>query len=463
MKVRYKLFLAIIVTAFVSVFALQLAQRFSFESGLERYSQSSRLQRLDPLVLGLSDIYERDQNWNTLKGAQRLPISDILIRSDQNLGAFRHRGRRFDGSSSFVRPPRLFSGLALLDHNKKYIAGDQNASIGVTKSISSDDKIVGYLAVPSSSRGTRRLDKRFSEQQQVGRIWAAVAILIGALLSAWLISRSLGRPIKNLVEQVQKLSDGHYNVNFVSDKNDEFGSLSNNLNGLANTLRDNRINRQQWISDISHELRTPVAVLQAEIECIEDGFKPLDQEALFSLKSEVSRLSYLISDLHQLSQADSGVMSFDFLLCDLATEIQSVVDGVEERFTEKKISINIELDDLPLVFGDVFRIRQVITNLIENTLRYTDSSGKFKVSWQQLDNAVEFLFEDSAPSVPEESLPKLFNRLYRVDPSRNRATGASGLGLSICHAIIKAHGGVISAEKSSLGGLAIRFTLPTVS
>lgn len=179
-----------------------------------------------------------------------------------------------------------------------------------------------------------------------------------------------------------------------------------------------------------------------------------------SLKSEVGRLSYLIGDLHQLSQADSGAISFNFSFCDIASEIESAIAVARERFIEKKISIIVELKNIPLVYGDVFRLRQVVNNLIENTLRYTDAPGKFRISWYQIDDAVELVFEDSAPSVPELSLPKLFNRLYRVDPSRNRATGASGLGLSICQSIIKAHHGVIVAEKSSLGGLAIRFSLP---
>lgn len=460
MKIRYKLFFAILATAFVSVFALQQAQRYSFESGLKRYSQSSRLERLEPLILGLTDIYITEKSWESLRGQERLPIPDILIRSETRPNEHQHPSNPFDDRQSFRGPPRRFAGLALLDENKKHIAGAIDISESLFKPINYSGAVIGYLAVPTDSRVTREIDRRFSEQQQTGRIWAVIVVLIGALLFAFLISRSLGRPIKNLVEQVQKLYDGHYNVTFVGDKSDEFGSLSNNLNSLAARLRDNRLNRQQWISDISHELRTPVAVLQAEIECIEDKHKPLDMEAVSSLKAEVIRLSYLIDDLHQLSQADAGAMTFNFSMCDIASEVANAMTIVGERFSEKNIVANIELDNLPLVYADAFRLRQVINNLLENTLRYTDSPGRFRISWRQLDSAIELLFEDSSPAVPEASLAKLFDRLYRVDPSRNRATGASGLGLSICHAIIKAHGGDIGSEKSSLGGLAIRFSLP---
>ena len=473
MKIRYKLFLAILATALVSVLALQQAQRYSFESGLKRYSESSRLERLDPLIVGLTDIYIRDNSWQSLRGQARLPIPEILIRSDQRFDRPRHRSGSFDGSPEsggsarferprrFDRPRGLFAELALLDENKKLIAGAIDVHESVDTPIIYDGVTIAYLTMPSGSRVPRQIDQRFSEQQQTGRIWAVIVILIGALLFAFLISRSLGMPIKNLIEQVQKLSDGHYNVTFVDEKSDEFVSLSNNLSSLAANLRDNRINRQQWISDISHELRTPVAILQAEIECIEDEHKPLDMDSLMSLKSEVNRLSYLIGDLHQLSQADSGAMSFNFSMCDIASEVENALATAAERFAEKNISVTNSTGDLPLVYGDVFRLRQVTNNIIENTLRYTDSPGSFQITWSQLDDAIELLFEDSTPTVPESSLPKLFNRLYRVDPSRNRATGASGLGLSICHAIIKAHQGEITAEKSTLGGLAIRFSLPT--
>ena len=463
MRIRYKLFLSILVTAFVSVFALQQAQRYSFESGLKRYSQSSWLERLDPLVLVLADIYERDNGWGSLRGQAVLPVSEVLIRSNINPNKRGHRppklGRRPPG---FGDPKKHFSGLTLLDQNKKYIAGAAYDASSLTKSIELDGATIGYLAVPPVSDFTRIIDKRFSKQQQTGRLWALIVILIGALLSAFLISRSLGRPIKNLVEQVQKLSDGHYNFTFIDEKSDEFGSLSFNLNRLAATLRDNRTHRQQWISDISHELRTPVAVLQAEIECIEDSHKPLDKNSLSSLKSEVARLSHLIGDLHQLSQADSGALSFNFSMCNIASEVNDAIKVVQERFTKKNISVKNGLSDLPLVYGDSFRLRQVIDNLIENTLRYTDEPGTFKIFWRLLEDEIELSFEDSAPSVPEPYLPKLFDRLYRTDPSRSRATGASGLGLSICQSIISVHGGEIVAERSSLGGLAIRFTLPTV-
>lgn len=462
MKIRSKLFLAILVTAFVSVFALQQAQRFSFESGLKRYSQSSRLERLDSLILELTDIYVSGDGWESLRGQAELPVPEALVRSARRFNGPEHRPRNFNQRSEFGRPPRLFAGLALLDADKKYIAGAPYVVNSLTKSIESDGITVGYIAIPPVSGFTRQIDKRFSEQQKTGRIWAMAVILIGALLSAFLISRSLGRPIKNLVEQVQKLSDGQYNLTFYGEKNDEFGSLSSNLNRLSATLGENRLHRQQWISDISHELRTPVAVLQAEIECIEDEHKPLDMASILSLKSEVNRLSHLIDDLHQLSQADSGVLSFNFSMCDIASELADALSCVADRFTEKNITVKVELTGLPLVYGDAFRLRQVINNLIENSLRYTDVAGHFQLGWRQLDDAVELLFEDSAPSVPQSSIPLLFNRLYRVDPSRNRSTGASGLGLSICRTIINAHGGSISAEKSPLGGLALRFSVPTL-
>lgn len=249
MKIRYKLFLAILLTAFVSVFALQQAQRYSFESGLKRYSQSSRLERLEPLVLGLTDIYEKEKSWESLRGQDRLPIPEILVRSDErfNRPPPPHRSNRPGERRELGRSPRVYAGLALLDKNKQYLAGAVETSDSITKTITYNDVVIGYLAVPSDSMMNSHIDRRFSDQQKVGRIWAVVVVLIGALLSALLISRSLGKPIKHLVERVQKLSDGHYGVTFISEKSDEFGSLSNNLNSLAATLRDDRTNRRQWI------------------------------------------------------------------------------------------------------------------------------------------------------------------------------------------------------------------------
>lgn len=467
-KIRYKIFIAIISTAVISVLALQLLQRHNFQQGLRHYSETHLLERFEPISTTLIERYQQNGNWNFIKGSHTLNLNRLVNRSStfdlqnqdfasQSLNARRNLGRKLGRD---LASPRTLAMLSILDADLNWVAGKRHHRHGATKAMTLNGDTIGYLAIAPTGKLTKKIDRRFAKQQDSDRLWASLAILIGALLSAILISRNLGKPIKHLNEQVQNLSDGKYDIEFTEQRSDELGSLAINVNKLADTLRSNRDQRRQWISDISHELRTPVAVLNAELECIQDGLQALDLDAINNLKSEVERINLLIDDLHQLTQADSGTFTLNLITTDIRKEIEATLHGYADQFEQHQITVSTDLDKLPKVWCDPDRIRQVISNLLQNTLRYTDPSGVLHIAGHAINNEVHLVFEDSTPSVPDESIEYIFDRLYRVDPSRSRTTGASGLGLSICASIIKLHKGNITARKSALGGLAIHIELP---
>lgn len=445
-------------TAVLSVVALQSLQRYNFEQGLRRYSDDNLLERLEPLSVALAARYAQVGSWAFISGTQNFTI-DRLNRNAFKLDRTINDASRINLNRNAI-PKSALGVISLLDDNLKWIAGAQYDPRSATKAILLDDKTIGYLALIPRQNLTRNLDQRFAKQQNRNRSLASLAIIFCALLSAFLISRNLGKPIKELNKQVQSLSDGNYDTRLASNRGDELGSLANNFKKLADTLRNNRDQRRQWISDIAHELRTPVSILQAELECIEDGLQPLDLDSIRNLKSEVERMNLLIDDLHQLSQADSGALVLNCSSIDLVKEIHETLEGYSDQFQQSEFDLSNDLSSLPEVYCDPHRIRQVISNLIQNSLRYTDSPGKLHISGEATGDKVRLVFEDSAPGVAEESIDKIFDRLYRVDPSRNRATGSSGLGLSICASIVAAHNGTISARHSQFGGIAIRIELP---
>lgn len=442
-------------TAVCSVITLQNVQRYNFEQGLLRYSDDIFLERLEPLSQILAARYALSGDWSFISGTRNFTIE----RLNRNINQDRGNGQLQKLDRDLI--PKSVSGvISLLDADLTWLAGARFDSRSATKPILLGEQTIGFLALTPRNRFTRNIDQRFAFQQNSHRTWASIAILLGALLIAWLISRNLGRPIKELNEQVQSLSDGKYDTKLPTERGDELGSLANNFNKLADTLSRNRDQRRQWISDIAHELRTPLSVLRAEMECVEDGLQPLDMDTIRNLKSEVERMNLLIDDLHQLSQADAGSLTLNCYSHDLVKEINDALQAHKEQFQQKNISVSTELGNLPEVYCDPDRIRQVINNLIQNTLRYTDSPGQFNISAETINNTIRLVFEDSSPGVPEQDIDKIFDRLYRVDPSRNRAKGSAGLGLSICDSIIKAHQGTISARHSKLGGLAVTVELP---
>jgi len=220
--------------------------------------------------------------------------------------------------------------------------------------------------------------------------------------------------------------------------------------------------RQQWISDIAHELRTPLAILGGEVEALKDGVRQVNRDTLDSLHAEVRHLSKLVNDLHELSLADAGMLTMKKAPVDCAQVLNETLRLFERRFDQKRIAVenNMQHQYPIMVMGDADRLQQLFSNLMENNLRYTDSPGTLKIGHELIANRLLIFFEDSGPGVPEASLAKLFDRLYRVDKSRSRLQGGSGLGLSICKSIVTALGGEIRAANAAGGGLRIELELP---
>jgi two-component system sensor histidine kinase BaeS len=246
---------------------------------------------------------------------------------------------------------------------------------------------------------------------------------------------------------------------------DELSQLSNDFNVLAQTLDQNRTARQQWIADISHELRTPLAILQGELESVQDGIRPMNQDTMESLHNEVVHLNTLVNDLHELSLSDLGALVYQKQTIDVSEILEQAVDMHQQMAAKHQLRLNLHIqsphpNDEIMMLGDPNRLQQLFDNLLSNACRYTDPGGEIQVFMREQNGNVVIEHFDSAPGVSENDLAHLFERLYRVETSRNRAKGGSGLGLTICQNIVQAHEGSIVADHSPLGGLKLTITLP---
>lgn len=224
------------------------------------------------------------------------------------------------------------------------------------------------------------------------------------------------------------------------------------------------VSLRQWMADTSHELRTPIAVLRAQIEAFQDGVNPVDARTLGILHGEVMGLSRLVDDLHVLARSDVGHL--DCRLDPMAPLdlLEDVVDVFRERLATAGLAVEwAERPEAePIIAGDPGRLRQVFSNLIENSRRYTDPGGRLRLGGRIEGDRLAIRFEDSAPGVPPNDLPHLFERFFRVDGSRSRVGGGSGIGLAVSESIVTAHGGTIEAAPSALGGLCIDVFLPVL-
>jgi len=282
-----------------------------------------------------------------------------------------------------------------------------------------------------------------------------------ALAITLILSRRILSPIKALTEAAKRLGQGDFSQKIELKDKGEIGELSRAFNLMANDLERAEQLRRNMVADVAHELRTPLSNIRGYLEAVNDGVIKTDASALRSLNEETTRLSRLIDELQELSLAESGELKLIRQDEDISRLISQTVSAVRAQAASKDVSFSINLvHDLPPVNVDSQRIAQVLHNLLDNAISHTAQGGSITVSAAQQDNWLEIAVTDTGEGIPEEDLPNIFERFYRVDKSRARATGGSGLGLTIAKRFVEAHGGRIEARSELGKGSRFAFTLP---
>ena len=457
-KIHVKLFLAIA----GAIAALTLAAWFvfttSFERGFVRYLNRADELRLDSLVERLADVYAREQSWAWIAG-NRERWSEL---SRDALGLPPPGGEGRPGLSPRRDTPLTIDPrLMLFDAARVQVVGrPEGAATAILKPIDVHGATVGYLGYIARPEVIESIERVYLQRQRVAFGSIAIAMLIAALLLGAGLAYWLTRRIKRLARGTQSLIQGDYDARVDLAGHDELAQLARDFNTLAATLDATREARRQWVADIAHELRTPLALLRAEIESLQDGVRPLDQTAVSSLATEAARLARLVEDLHTLSMSDVGALTYYKEPVELAEIVDDAIDAQRRALEGKGLQIESKLDASVRVAADETRLSQVFGNLLQNNLRYTEAPGRVVISLHQHGVRALLTWEDTGPGIPEDDLPRLTERLYRVESSRNRASGGSGLGLAIAKAIVEGHGGTLGARRSDLGGLAIEISLP---
>jgi signal transduction histidine kinase len=292
-------------------------------------------------------------------------------------------------------------------------------------------------------------------------IWGCLIGGGAALVVTFILSRRILSPIKALTEAAKRFGQGDFSQRLESKDKGEMGELSRAFNSMAGDLERTEQLRRNMVADVAHELRTPLSNLKGYLEAVSDGMIKPDAKTFHSLNEEASLLSRLVDDLQELSLAEAGELRLDYQIGDIAELIKQTVAAMQTQAMTKGISVSIDLPDkLPAVNIDSHRIRQVMRNLLENAVAHTAKGGSITVSASQQGKQVEVSVTDTGEGIPAEDLANIFERFYRVDKSRTRATGGSGLGLTIARRLVEAHGGQIKVQSELGKGSRFSFTLP---
>jgi len=363
--------------------------------------------------------------------------------------------------------------LLLLDADKEVVydsnpdAGSvdllvSNLDAGVQ--ITVNDEVVGTVIAASSVGVLNSFQQAYLQNvNQFVLVGGILAIVVAIGWGAWLAVRIV-RPVKALSEASLKLANGDYSQRIPVTSEDELGEMTQAFNRMASELERQEMLRRRGLADVAHELRTPLSVLQIDLESIEDGLIEADAETIDRLQLEVTSLSNLVEDLRILSLADAGELKLD----DQPLEINGLIEinarRIERTAAEK--GIDLVLDLAPgeyLLSGDELRLSQVLLNLFSNAIQYTPAGGKIYISSRLEGDCVRIVVRDTGEGIAAEDLPHIFERLYRSDRARARRNGGSGLGLSIARSVVETHGGRIWVESQPGKGSSFFIEIPVLA
>jgi two-component system OmpR family sensor kinase/two-component system sensor histidine kinase BaeS len=329
-----------------------------------------------------------------------------------------------------------------------------------------DGEVVGQvvLSVPPQITPVGPWEQLFLERLRGVLLWGALLAGGIAVVLGLGISRSLTSPLQRLAAATRALAAGNLTHRVAVGGSTEVAELSRAFNEMAAALQEAEQLRQNLIADVAHELRTPLSVLQGNLQAILDGVYPLDQTEISRLYDETRLLSRLISDLHELALADAGQLHLNMQATDLAQVLRQTTDNLLPAAAAQDVTLTLGLaDTLPAVRADPDRIAQVLRNLLVNALRHTPAGGSLSVSARSLPGEVEIAVSDTGEGIAAEDLRHVFDRFWKSDTSRTRDDrwgSGSGLGLSIAKSLLEAHGGRIWAESELGTGSTFYFTLP---
>ncbi len=444
-SITTKLVLAFIGISMLSVMLVSLVVGWSIRREFSRYLLD-RNQAV--LISALARYYAEHQSWAGLR------IDRLLFGEGQSVDL----------------DPRQRQSFALADVNGLVVLGMGQFGVGEKIApaklldgipIQVDGDRVGTLLLQNLAIQQDQRELAFLRRLNLFLFWVAAGTVgLAILLAVWL-SRTLTRPVRELTAATRAISKGQLGVTVPVRSADELGELAQSFNQMNAELERSMQLRRQMTADIAHELRTPLSLILGHAEAVHDGVLPPSEKSFEIIREEALRLERLIDDLRVLSLADAGELSLEFQPADVGEWLRGVSERYQRLVEEKNIELAVEIaPDLPKVDMDSARMAQVMTNVLDNALRYTPKGGKIFLSASMAAEGLRLVIQDSGLGVSQEDLERIFDRFYRTDPSRQRGDGGSGLGLAIAKSLVEKHGGSIRAQSEPGEGLRIEICLP---
>lgn len=465
LSLQQKLFLAFFATTAILVAFVAGGMHYLMRDGFDDYVAYVKQQRLETVERAVVMLSEQDPSLSAFKSPGAWESFLLAVDEVKREQRSSKTSNRDDGASSYGRLGKLppyARGVALLDAKGGFVAGEPVAAENALRIEieNAANKTVAYWLIRKGPPEDDNLGHSFIEKQlKVLSLLLGVSAILSSIL-AWLLAKHFKKPMARLQTAFRQVAQGRLETRLPMMQTDEIGEISQHFNVMTAQLEQQENARKQWVSDTSHELRTPLTILRMRSEAMRDGIIPVRPEEWQHNLNTIADLTNLVDDLQAVSRSGEAGWSLQKAPTDLLLLLQDVVRDHEPAFQAQGLRLSLQATGSIFASIDVQRFTQVLRNVLVNSMRYTDAPGQTLVALTQDKKNARITISDSAPAVPDEALGHLFERFYRCELSRNRATGGSGLGLAICEGIVKAHGGHIAAAHSALGGLSIVIELP---
>lgn len=447
----YKLMGAFLLVVLIGAVVISLLLVGSTRSAFTRYSNRNGQVIAARLADRLGNYYSLNGSWVGVEDYLNL---EEWTGIENGQGSMMRMGRMMPGSGIVAA---MDLQITLADQDGRIIADSRSPEAGGQLSrlelkngvpVLVDGTRVGTISTTSEGIGSL-LAREFLAAVNTA-IFKSMVVAGGiALILGLVLFKQITSPLGKMQKAASQIASGDLSARVEVGSKDELGDLAQSFNEMAENLSGAEDQRRQMAADVAHELRTPLAAIQATLEGMQDGILPADQEQIGALVTETALLNRMVEDLRLLSLAEAGMLQLDIQKADAGGLIQRVMDLMLPLASQQGVElINEPAGKLPPVRADAGRIAQVLNNLVSNALRYTPKGGRVTLGAALDPESGHVLFSvaDTGTGIEPGDLPHVFDRFYRSDKSRSRGSGGSGLGLAIARQLVEAHGGTIRAE-----------------
>ena len=442
-SIRWRLLFSLVLVIAVALGTAAFFVSQAATSEIEGYQDRTETEQSERLKAMVSTKYNQSKSWQevqrTLEQVSTIYFERVLVVNERGMVVADSRRTLLN---TFVRDP--------VRSDRQLVVAGPDGEQGT------------LLINPEPAPGEPALAQQKNQLPSINRflIWSGLVAVSVAVVVTFFLSRRILAPMESLSKAAGALARGDLSRRVTVRSKDEVGELGHTFNVMADELEVTEEIRRSLVADVAHELRTPLSNIRGYLEAINDGLATANPDVLGSMHEEVILLTRLIEDLQELTLAESGQLALHPQTSDLADLVRRAVASAQPQAEAKDVRITTEgLDQAPAQL-DPERVSQVLRNLLVNACNYTSAGGSVRVTVNRSGDEYQVVVEDTGSGIPEQELPYVFERFYRVDKSRSRATGGVGLGLTIARRLVEAHGGTITVRSQEGLGTTFTLTLP---